>query len=259
MTEDFPDAEDYPDPGEGYREPESIAWYGLTDGLAALHLFGSDAFLRMQSNNLALVDQFIMDLETELLATYFREERTPMDQAMFLSAQSQMWIFAAYELMRTWRQRAKDVLKLHANGGLKLKAESLEKDQGYVHHGREARARELREMMADPALVLRLEEDLRHTHICFTRMEFIRVALAKHEVSGKPKAVAYAPGYGRINMDCGALEYQMSNGPMILGNISRRDIADEIRALSDRSRIPTPEDLKEFDASMNPPANPFGN
>ena len=29
----------------------------------------------------------------------------------------------------------------------------------------------------------------------------IRVALAKHEVSGKTKAVAYAPGYGRINMD----------------------------------------------------------
>lgn len=57
------------------------------------------------------------------------------------------------------------------------------------------------------------------------------MALAKHEVSGgKPKAVAYAPGYGRINMECGALEYQMSNGPMILGNISRRDIADEIRA-----------------------------
>jgi hypothetical protein len=258
MMRDEPDADDHDPVTEGFRERGSIAWYELTDGLSALHLFGSDAFLRMQANNLAVVDQFIMDLEADLLATYLRDERTPMDQAMFLSAQSQMWIFAAYELMRTWRQKAKDVLKLHANGGLKLKAESLEKNQGYVHHGRQSRARELREIMADPTLVSRLEEDLRHTHICFARMEFIRVALAKHEVSGKTKAVAYAPGYGRINMDCGALEYQMSTGLMILGNISRRDIADEMRALTERSQFPSASDLNEFDASMNPPANPFG-
>ena len=38
----------------------------------------------------------------EVLQKLLQEERTP-PETMFLSAQSQMWIFAAYELMRTWR------------------------------------------------------------------------------------------------------------------------------------------------------------
>jgi hypothetical protein len=253
MTEEFPDAEYYSDPSDAYRNIETIAWHEFTGALSSLHLFSNDTFLTMQANNLAVVDQFIMGLELDFLVTYHREERTPMDQAMFLSAQSQMWIFATYELMRTWRQRVKDVLKLYRNGGLALKAAALEKDEGFTHFGRQARARELREIIAKPSLIQRLEEDLRHTHVAFSRIEFIRVALAKHEVSGKPNEVAYVPGYGRINQDCGSLEYQMSNGPVILGNVSRRDIADEIRSLADHSSIPSSDELKSFDSSMNPP------
>lgn len=255
--EDIPDAESYSDLAPDYRDPDSINWFEITVALEGLHLLGSDPFLVMQANNLAIVDQFIMDLETDLLSTYIREDRTPMDQAMFLSAQSQMWIFAAYELMRTWRQRAKDTVKLHRSGGLRLKAEALEKEEGFLHVGRQLRAKELRDIIANPSLIDILDEDLRRTHIPFTRMEFIRVTLAKHEVSGKAKAIAYAPGYGRINMLCGALEYQMTTGPVVFGNISRRDIADEIRALADRSQIPTSEVLKEFDEFMAPPVHPF--
>lgn len=256
-SDDFQDADDHPHPSEGYRHPDDISLHELSDALLSLHLLGDDMFLRMQANNLALIDQFIMQHETELLQTYLQRERTPIEHATFVSAQSQMWIFAAYELLRTWRQRAKDSIKLHENGGLVPKAKALEQDQGYFHLGKKARAHQLRGLIADPTLIARLRAELRLTHIPFTRMEYIRVALAKHEVSGKARSIAYAPGYGRINMFCGALEYQMSNGPIIIGNISRRDIADEIRALSDRAYIPSAEDLKSFDESMNPPANPF--
>jgi len=61
-----------------------------------------------------------MELEEQVLAKLFHEERTPME-TMFLSAQSQMWIFAAYEILRTWRQRAREVLKLDKSGGLRPK------------------------------------------------------------------------------------------------------------------------------------------
>jgi hypothetical protein len=103
-----------------------------------------------------------------------------------------------------------------------------------------------------PALVDRLREDLRLTYIPFAQIDFIRVALAKHEVKGKRNSIAYAPGYGRLNQECGSLDYQMEAGRVIIGNISRRDIADSLRALSLRS-LPTDEDIKGFDRFINPP------
>ncbi|MBX5205835.1 hypothetical protein [Rhizobium sp. NZLR1] len=232
-----------------YRNPDEIGMHEITQALKGLHLLGGDMFLTMQITNLAIVDQFIMTQETELLQTYRARDRTPMDLAMFVSAQSQMWIFAAYELMRTWRSRAKDTVKLARNGGLEMKAKALEVGQGFMHMGREARARELREIIANPSLIQVIEDDLKRAHIPFKRMEFIRVSLAKHEVSGKPKAIAYAPGYGRINMYCGALDFQMTTGRVILGDISRRDIADEIRAIP-QGPIPSAEQLAAFDEFM---------
>jgi hypothetical protein len=48
---------------------------------------------------------------------------------MLLNALSQQWLFALYELLRIWRERAKDVVKWHVNGGLELKAEALESEK----------------------------------------------------------------------------------------------------------------------------------
>ena len=76
-----------------------------------LHLLGDDPYLRMQAYNLSIVDQFIMQIESELLRSWFQEEQRSPADGMFVSAQSQMWIFAAYELLRTWRERSKDVIK----------------------------------------------------------------------------------------------------------------------------------------------------
>ena len=171
---------------------------------------------------------------------------------MFLNAQSQMWIFAAYEVMRTWRQRAKDVIKWHANGGIQLKLAVLEENQGYRHPGNDSRAAMLRDVLDDPALVDGLRDDLKRTHILFTRMEYLRVSLAKHEVSGKAKMLALAPGYGRINSWCGALDYELNSGRYILGCINRRDIADSLRAIPSQP-VPSDEELESFDTFMKGP------
>src|SRR5262249_7981770 len=117
VDDDFDEPDDVPQ----YRDRADV---GMNELVAALNSFQLmyDPYLSMQIYNLALVDQFIMELEEDVLRKLMQEERTP-SETMFLSAQSQMWIFAAYELMRTWRERATDVLNLHKNGGLKLKIE----------------------------------------------------------------------------------------------------------------------------------------
>jgi hypothetical protein len=242
---------DHDDDLPPYRERTDI---GLNELVGALNSFElmDDPYLSMQIYNLAIVDQFIMDLEEDVLRKLLQEERTP-SETTFLSAQSQMWIFAAYELMRTWRERATDVLNLRKNGGLKLKIEALRKPQGFVHVGREIRADQLQRIVDDNNAIERIREDLRLAHIPFGNLEYIRIALAKHQVPGKAKQIAYAPGYGRINQWCGSLDYQLERGRVILGQISRRDIADELRVMEDRSRIPSEADLKSFDDFMKGP------
>jgi hypothetical protein len=241
------------DDGLPYREPEEIGGFELSDALGSLQFLGDDPYLNMQAFNLSVVDQFIMRLEYDTLRKLHREESTPAPEAMFLSAQSQMWIFAAYELLRTWRERAEEIIKLHRNGGLKHKIAHLEKDTGYFHPGRKTRSAQLRDVLADPSIIDKIKLNLRMIHILFARLAFIRVALAKHQVQGRRNSIAYAPGYGRINQWCGSLEYQLEVGRVILGTISRRDIADELRAISDRSKAPTDEEIASFDAFMKGP------
>jgi hypothetical protein len=234
-----------------YSDASELGGMEIPAALQSLTLF-RDPYLSMQAFNLAIVDGFLNGLEQQVLGRLFAEERTPVDDAMFLNAQSQMWIFAAYEVMRTWRQRAKDVIKWHANGGLQLKLAALEEDQGFHHPGNASRAAMLRDVIADPGLVDGLRDDLKRTHVLFARMEYLRVSLAKHEVSGKAKMLAIAPGYGRINSWCGALDYELNSGRYIHGYINRRDIADSLRAIP-CLLVPSDEELDSFDAFMKGP------
>ncbi len=247
MEDDIYDQDDTPE----YRDPDEIKPSELSQALSSLTLM-DDPYLRMQAFNLSFVDQFVMGLEYDVLRKLYSEDSTP-PEAMFLNALSQMWVFSAYELLRTWRERVKEVLKLHDNGGLTLKIDALSKNLGFQHFGRKIRADHLRAVLADPTIIAKIKGELRLTHIPFARIEFIRVTLAKHEVRGKGKSIAYAPGYGRINMWCGSLDYQLENNGAILGNISRRDIADELRLLSDRKNLPTDEELDSFEVFMKGP------
>ena len=236
-----------------YKAASEIEQSALREALCNLNLLGDDPFLRMQAFNLAIVDQWLTVLEYQVLEKLMDEERTPVPEAAFLSAQSQMWIFAAYELLRTWRERARDTVKWFQNGGLELKLAALEKEQGYLHFGRKHRARQIRSVIADPERIKAIQRDLKRTHILFARLEAIRISLAKHEVRHQAKSVALRPGYGRINSWCGALDYEIENGLYSMGNINRRDIADEIRALLPNDYVPSDEDIASFDEFMRGP------
>ena len=144
--------EGFHDDGPRYGDLSELGGLEIPAALQGLTLF-RDPYLSMQAFNIAIVDDFLNGLEKQVLRRLFDEDRTPIDDTMFLNAQSQMWIFAAYEVMRTWRQRAKDVIKWHANGGLQLKLTALEEDQGFHHPGNASRAAMLRNVIADPGLV----------------------------------------------------------------------------------------------------------
>jgi hypothetical protein len=241
-----------------YRVPEEIMASELSQALGTLHLLGDDPYLRMQASNLAIIDHFIMRLEWTALRKRYDDEKEDLVDTIFISAQTQMWIFAAYELLRSWRQRAKDVLRLSKAGGLAMKADGLDRELPYRHPGRRVRADQLRRIIGDPSIVNAIELDIRRTHILFAELEHLRVAIAKHEVSGKPKSVAYSPGFGTFNRWNGSLEYEIGFEGAIMSMLSRRSIAESLRYLSQPSDPPSDEELAEFDAMMKgPPADLF--
>ncbi|MEZ5813877.1 MAG: hypothetical protein R3E13_04040 [Alphaproteobacteria bacterium] len=234
------------DADAGYRRADDIEQYELRDSLAKLALFSDDVFLTMQAANLSLIDEQLVVLEYEVLRELIELERTP-PSTFYLSALTQMWIFSAYEILRTWRQRAKEVVKWAENGGLETKLEVLEQDLGYLHIGKQFRAKQIRKVIDDMSFVDRLKNDLRRIHVLFARIEALRVCIAKHEVAGCPNSVAYSPGYARICYECGSLRYELANNNYVYDYISRRDIADEMRNLWSDDKLMTDEEVAQFD------------
>lgn len=247
MDEDFEEN----DEGPRYDEPEAIDSMELYQSLSNLVFFSDDMYLRSQAQNLNLVDQFLMTLEYKVLRELLETGSTSADTC-FLLVQSQMWIFAAYELLRTWRQRASEIIKWHANHGLEQKLDSLkERDKTGSHFGLRIRIEQIERVLNDEAIVAELDRQRRHTYIPFTRLEWLRVSLAKHEVSGNPKLVALMPGYGRINNWCGSLDFELENGKYSMGYINRRDVADSIRHFKLTAAPPSDEPIEGFDVYMS--------
>jgi len=234
-----------------YSRPDDIDFRALPRSLGQLHFFWDNMFLRVQANNLAIVDEFITKLEYQNLRAYLEEEKTP-SSTYFLLAQSQMWIFAAYELLRTWDERVRDILKWERNGGIPLKLKDLKAlDKDPHRHGNEVLKQQLEAVLSGDVPAEELDAHHRHVQIQFKQLEWIRVALAKHEVKGKQKIPALSPGYGRLNLWCGSLDFELENGKYIMGFVNRRDIADGLRHLDLTGEPPSEETLKEYDDYMS--------
>ncbi|WP_164897199.1 hypothetical protein [Pseudomonas alkylphenolica] len=245
---DYDEDDCYDDYVPTYVSKDEIPQQALADALCSLTLFSTDMNLRSQAMNLALIDEFIMGIEYDYLRSKFNETSSAYD-SFFLAAQSQMWIFSAYELLRTWIEKAKGYVRTVKNSGLELKLKDLKRDRGYVNYTALQKAKEVQSLIDDPSLAHQLEDDLARITFLFIRLETIRVALAKHEVRKRPNAMMAGGIVGYMNSECGSLEYQMNSGMVIQGNISRRDIADGIRAIPDYT-VPTPEEVKSYDLFM---------
>jgi hypothetical protein len=156
-----------------------------------------------------------------------------------VSALSQMWVFALYELLRTWRQRATEVmrwgeeLRAVAEGERRARVEA--KRQEIDQRSSEALELGSRwqpyEEATNPAFLTELRYAMDKAHGLFKAAEAVRVSLAKHEVVGEHGLFARAPGYGRIHMGTGSIYWPIALGRGEDTIISRRDLADGTRAL----------------------------
>jgi hypothetical protein len=226
----------------------------IRDALQSLPVL-DDLYLRMQALNIDLVDAYLSNMEHYLLEEYMEIERTPLESATLVSALSQLWIFGLYELLRTWRQRASDVLRF---------AEEL---RPLKHAARKARlAEKKRKITSAVALggsemfywppyekaakntkfVEAIHNAIDRSECLFRRIEALRMSLAKHEMPKIKGSFALAPGYGRIDISDGSIYWQVVLKDNQIDVISRRAIADDCRALA-KKRLHTilPKPIQE--------------
>lgn len=252
------DPEDFYEPdddGPPYTDVANINPGTLTHAMSRLVMF-DDPFLRMQATNLDMIDAFLNQREHKLMRALIEEDGTPQNTA-FVAALSQMWIFAAYELLRTWKQRAKDTKKLIAAGRVEPRLAEIEKNLGYRHAASEMRASQLRRIAAMPDALTVIDADLRRIHVTFGMMNMLRMSLAKHEVAGVRDSVAFAPGYGRINRWYGAIDYELSWDAGVFDTVNRRDFAEGLRGMW-LQEPQSAEELARFDQALKgPPKAPF--
>jgi hypothetical protein len=199
-----------------------------------------EVFLGMQAMNVDVVGAYLEELEAELLQEYIERDRMPVQSALFISALSQMWVFAVYELLRTWRHRVREVLRwveeLAALGDDEREVAVAAKRGEIERRASEARDAEVRWQVFDRAddaqFVEELQSALNRTEVAFHDVEAVRMMLAKHEVPRQGGVYAGAPGYGRVDMSNGSIYWQVELGRNEVTVLSRRGIADALRTIS---------------------------
>ena len=220
----------------------------IFQSLRGLLLF-DDIFLQMQARNIDLVDSYLRDLEKSLLNEYEELERTPVASATFVSALSQLWIFGLYELLRTWVQRASDILKLRARlhsirnqpDYNKQKEKILEQRFRQSESARAQGATEniiyrqqMIRIVEDESYGKRLEQSKKIIIPVYAGLESLRVNLAKHEVPGAVGSFVFGAGYGRIDTATGSIYWMVEQRDGYTSIVSRRELADEIINLRNR-------------------------
>ncbi len=204
-------------------------------------------YLSMQGQNIMLVDVYLRDLESSLLEEYHRRERTPFPDVLFVSALSQMWIFATYELLRTWRQFIRDLKRA---GAAQMEEQEIAGEDSMRRQIAEAYWRgHVEQLRDDPKFVEQLETSHAEVEPLFRRIEALRMNLAKHEVPKRKGELAMAPGYGRIDESDGSIYWFVDLGDNYLDMISRRAIADQLRRIVIGHPLPVESDAEESDES----------
>jgi hypothetical protein len=239
----------------------SIEQFALYQWVSTIPLC-DDLFLSMQAQNIALVDILVIrPMESALLQAYYaNDDRMPPGDAMLVAAISQMWIYYLYEFMRTWRQRAKEVLdaaeEYERQETSEKKSATRAKHQAAIHKRRKYirmtpnfQGAHL-ERITDPQFVASVRAYYDSMASMFRRIEGVRVTLAKHEIpkTGKYQMIAEHPGYTRFDtVFTGSAYWQFTLKDGSVDVVQRRSIANEFlriaETLDDEEYMPTKVDL----------------
>ena len=116
---------------------------------------------------------------------------------------------------------------------------NLDKDDD-LSVSQNARKRQLERYAKEDSYRTRCDEEWKIFEASFLAVELLRMNLAKHSAPGKDNLIPRAPGYGRINMQCGAMDFEVIDRARGYSFLSRRDIAEALRAafqaIDDRTR-----------------------
>ena len=211
-----------------YEVLDKINFGTITMGIKQLPFFKDDLYLGMQAMNVGVVDSVITEFEYALLREQVETERTPIESAMAVSAMSQMWVYGLYEVLRMWRDRKFQFEKLRNNGGIDCKISSMPDDEP-LNLTTEIRKQQLLQFKNNESYRTIIEETWEKMEPVYRMTELFRINLAKHCAPGKDGVMPKAPGYGRINMWCGAMDYELINKDGNYTTMNRRDIADALR------------------------------
>jgi hypothetical protein len=206
-----------------------------------------DLFLSMQAQNIALVDLMVIrGMEAQLLQAYYENDRVPIDLAMLLGGIGQMWIYYLYEFMRTWRQRAQEIITASEEHGLQETADkkaearlkqraALEKRRKHIRMTPNFQGEHL-ERIDDPEFIAGIRAYRDNTEIMFRRLEGVRITLAKHEIpkTGKYQMIAEHPGYTRYDtVFTGSAYWQFTLKDDTVDVVQRRDLANEFLRITE--------------------------
>lgn len=191
-------------------------------------VFFDDVFLNMQGMNIGLADSVVTQYEYQLLEEYFEREKTPIETVLTVGALSQMWVFALYELLRQWRDRKYQFKKWFDNGGIDDKVQQFSKGDD-LNLAQNIRSHQLKQYRNSHKIRQELDKQWEVFKPIYSTIELYRMNLAKHCAPGKDNLLPSTPGYGRINMLCGAMDYELINKDGSYYVLNRRDIADGLR------------------------------
>jgi len=194
----------------------------LFEVLGQLPLMTDNFYLRMQAHNIAITDRSLNQMERDLLERELEREHTPVDEADFLNAWSQMWVFGFFELMRTWNALASKF----RNHSRKLMRGDPRAQAPLIAP---------RWVAENPAgAETALDEAIKRANSLRRMLAEVRTGLAKHQIQGSSTGTPH-PGYGRISPLNGSISWRVmyENAEDL---ISRRDLADECRAMLNKVR-----------------------
>ncbi|WP_143703960.1 MULTISPECIES: hypothetical protein [Luteimonas] len=223
------DDEFYPERDIQYAAQAEIDFSVITMRLRSLPIFRDDLWLGMQAMNVGIADAIITPMEYALAKELFDTERTPGGSAMAVSALSQMWIFGLYEALRLWRERRKGLKVPFENGRIDLELADLPNDDD-LNLSLDFQRRMLERYRDDAVFRDEIEDAWATLEPIFMMVVLFRMNLAKHSAPGRKRSFPSAPGYGRINRWCGALDYELLDQDGHYSTMNRRDIADALRS-----------------------------
>ena len=206
-----------------YQSWNNLDFSIVTMGMKTLPFFEDDLWLGMQAMNVGIVDSIITEHEYALLREYFEIEQTPTESALAVSALSQMWVYNLYEVLRMWRDRKFQFNKLFVNGGIEPKLNDLPDDE-LGNLTIDVRRRQLKMYRDSEEYRDRINKTWDGLEPIYRMVELFRMNLAKHCAPGKDGVIPRAPGYGRINNWCGAMDYELVDSDGYYHYMNRRNI-----------------------------------